>query len=175
MVLLLSLFSDAEACSFMGHEPYETVEDGGDTDPPGAPVLGEALITRGVGPEGVFIQSATSCDDLGWITIELTEPDDDDALGYTMEVVAGTTPDGFSLPQSPFHLVESGLILVWIDDATDDQEAFDFTLAVTAMDPAGNEGPADEIQLTDGGSGCGVAGLSGSWLLGLMLLGRRRC
>ena len=40
------------------------LEDATDTEPPDAPALGEPSITRGVGPDGVFVQSSTSCDEI---------------------------------------------------------------------------------------------------------------
>ncbi len=85
MVLAAVLFlhlPTAEACSLFGPQPMElSATDTGDTTPPSKPVVRGVHIRRGRSGE-------SSCDDLGWVTIELESTDD-------------TTPPG------PAHLSRS--------------------------------------------------------------------
>jgi hypothetical protein len=70
--------------------------------------------------------------------------------------------------------------LIWIDDATDVQEPFDFTVAITTIDEAGNESEPVELDLSDNGSNaCGCDGTASTWGAGALvaaalLVGRRR-
>ncbi len=171
---MLSLLRPAEACSFIGHAPFELDDEVEDEQAPDAADYGEVTLKRGVGPEGVFVQSSTSCDDLGWISVDILAPEE--ALGFSAELLEGQPPDDFGLLDGPFSLLEGDrLQLVWIDGATDDQEAFDFVLGLTPMDRAGNEGPTLEIPLSDGGAGgCSSAAARPSWMLALLALLWRR-
>lgn len=174
MVVLLSLLlADAEACSFASHAPYELDGDPADTEAPEAPGVGLPSITRGAGPTGLMVRSTTSCDDLGIIAADVDLPEED--LGLTFAVVGGELPDDFNLPSSPAYPIVDRLVWVWIDEATDNQEAFDFEVEVRAIDRSGNESEATLLHLVDGGRGCSSAPLAASWLFGLLLVRRHRC
>jgi len=69
---------------------------------------------------------------------------DEDSIGYRIYTIAGVLPEGFVNADStifaePLELSEYRIALFWNDGGTDYQEAFNFTLAVTAIDLAGNE------------------------------------
>ena len=72
------------------------------------------------------------------------------------------------------------LSLWWIDGNTDDQEAFDFTLALVAVDRAGNESAPKTVRIVSEGGGCSVAsparprGAVAFALVTLIALGVRR-
>ncbi len=148
-----------------------------DTTPPSVPVAKVDSVRRGQGPttNADCSQSASSCDDLGSIGIALTATDDQTApeeIGYQVEVVAGHLPDGLELPTGPVLLMEGHLYLHWIDGATDDQEAVSFTLAIHAVDLAGNTSTPANVEVSDGGSGCSLVGrrLGSSWAATVILL-----
>ena len=148
-----------------------------DTTPPSLPVAKVDSVRRGKGPTTYAncSQSASSCDDIGSISIALTATDDQataDKMGYQVEVVAGHLPDGLALPSGPVLLTGGHLYLHWIDGATDDQEAVSFTLAIRAVDLAGNTSPPANVDVSDGGSGCSLVGrrLGSSWAATVVLL-----
>ena len=145
--------SVAEPCGVLvaKHEP-NPAERELDRQPP-APVTGNvALVVRG---RRVDSAVRSSCEGMGSIAIDITGAKDDrtppERIGYRITHVAGTLPDGLSLPSDvrllPARRPVAGdasrevfvLSLVWGDGATNDQEEIDFTLAVTAVDLAGNE------------------------------------
>ena len=149
--------SVAEACSSVveKHE-LDAAEQQIDRQPPAAaqvPADVVRVLRRG-------IRADTSCAGIGLIQIAFTGAKDDrtprERIGYLITHVAGTLPYGLSLPSYarlatpvagdtlqglPRDL--SGevflLTLMWADPATGDQGALDFTLALTAVDLAGNE------------------------------------
>lgn len=171
----------ALACSMPGIDEFILSDSVLDGDAPLAPVVEELLITRGRGPQrsGPFGGSSmSSCDDLGFLSLVLSQPADDrhdaEELGYYVEHVAGTLPDGMYVPGEPLRGPE--LPLHWGDGATNDQEPLDFTLRVRAVDEAGNIGDPVEVDVTDeGGAGCSTTGSAASgWLAVLALLGLRR-
>ena len=106
-------------------------------------------------------RSDSSCDSIGLIHIEFTSPKDDrtprERIGYRITHVAGTLPYGLSLPSYALVAMPVAgdvsrevfrLALAWTDPATGDQEAIDFTLALTAVDLAGNESaPSSPIRV----------------------------
>ena len=148
-----------------------------DTTPPSVPVAKVDSVHRGQGPttNANCSQSASSCDDIGSIDIALSATDDQsatDKMGYQVELVNGHLPDGLALPTGPVLLMEGRLYLHWIDGATDDQEAISFTLAIRAMDLAGNTSPPTNLEVSDGGSGCSLVGrrLRSSWATTVILL-----
>ena len=158
--------SVAEACSsvYEKHE-LDAAEQQIDRQPPTAaqvPADVVRVLRRG-------IRSDTSCAGIGLIQIVFTGAKDDRTprgrIGYLITHVAGTLPYGLSLPRDarlatpvdgdtlhglPRDL--SGevflLTLMWPDPAASDQEAFDFTIALTAVDLAGNESaPSSPIRI----------------------------
>jgi hypothetical protein len=167
------------ACSY-GSPPALVLDpqaQASDTTPPSVPVANVESIRRGQGPTTYAncSQSVSSCDDFGSIGIALTATDDQaptDKMGYRVEVVAGQLPDGLALPTGPVLLTGGHLYLHWIDGATDDQEAVSFTLAIRAVDLAGNTGPPANVEVSDGGSGCSLVGrrIGSSWAATVVLL-----
>ena len=154
--------SVAEACGVIveKHE-VDAAERQIDRQPPApAQVAGDVVrvVRRGM-------RSGTSCDDTGLIHIDFTSARDDrtprERIGYRITHVAGTLPYGLSLPRY-VHLARplvgdgSGevfrLAMAWTDPATGNQEAIDFTIALTAVDLAGNESvPSAPIRVRDPG------------------------
>lgn len=139
--------SVAEACGsvYQRHE-LDAAEQRIDRQPP-APAQGPVVrvLRRGM-------RSDSSCANVGLIQVAFTGAKDDrtprERIGYLITHVAGTLPYGLFLPSdavlaTPVAGDVSGevflLALAWADPATGDQEAIDFTLALTAVDLAGNE------------------------------------
>lgn len=150
--------SVAEACSsvYRGHE-LDAAEQQIDRQPPAAaqvPADVVRVLRRG-------IRSDSSCANMGLVQIAFKGAKDDrtprERIGYRIKHVAGTLPDGLSLPSyAQFATPEAGdvsgevflLSLVWGDPATSDQGAIDFTIALTAVDLAGNESaPSSPIRI----------------------------
>jgi hypothetical protein len=151
--------SVAEACSSVvqKHE-LDAAEQQIDRQPPAAaqvPADVVRVLRRG-------IRSDTSCAGIGLIQIAFTGAKDDrtprERIGYLITLVAGTLPYGLSLPSDARLAtpvagdvpgeVFSLLTLMWPDPAASDQEAFDFTIALTAVDLAGNESaPSSPIRI----------------------------
>lgn len=187
LLLVIAWPHRAQACSFEVSRKLELdpAEQAVDRTAPGDVVPGAVSIKRGVGPrsEGCDGQMATSCDDLGQLVIGLTAPTDDRTpgtkLGYRVRLVGGALPPGLTLPTEPVTAVErsGGLVFVWIDGATDEQEEISFDITVTAVDLAGNEsGKAVGVHVGDPGaeaSGCQVGRRSAAPTFVLALVAAR--
>lgn len=188
MLILALLTPPAHACMILTGAEHVVVENPADISAPTAPGEVTVRVTRGVGPTCVGpMCSSTSCDDLGTVSLSFPASTDDtsvpEAIGYRLRMIDGTLPAGLSLgePQRAARVGDDGTVslpLVWIDDATNDQEPFDFTLGVTAIDEAGNESEEVEVVVSDAGAGAGCATVSGAGalatLLALGLAGARR-
>ena len=150
-------------CASPDGDPQAQATDG---SPPSAPLVTVQSIQRGKGPEYQGCsQSASSCDDLGRIILQVSATDDQTevaSLGYRIELASGSLPSGLSLPATAVRpATSSGLVLGWNDGASDDQEALSFVLVIRAVDLAGNEGPPTSVAVRDAGSGgCSVGGPS---------------
>ena len=158
--------------------------------PPEASSELDFSIKRGQGPKdaGCWGISASSCDDLGFLEIRFTPPLDDntpaESMGYRVTWKSGQLPNGMLAPPYSTVFAPDGLIrLYWDDGATDEQEPLDFTITLTAIDAAGNEGPPSKpLHIRDAGShppsGCGISHATRSsfaWVAcALWLLWRRR-
>jgi hypothetical protein len=182
----------AEACSLRSNQPLvlDPQAQASDSAPPSVPTAAVESITSGKGPvrdSSGCGESASSCDDLGRISLTVSATDDQTAaasLGFQVELVAGNLPAGLTLPTGAVLLLGQYLFLHWIDGASDDQEAISFSLAIRAVDLAGNVGPPVTVQVSDPGSGgCSVAARRVGWswpasvlavLLAARLLRRRR-
>ena len=191
MLILAALTPSAFACPFALGEEHVVEENLDDTSAPSTPEAPAVSMHRGVGPSCVMGNcSFTSCDDLGWIELRFSASSDDvsaeERVGYRLEVLGGTQPDGVSIDETRDpDLIDGGdavITFVWIDEAIDEQEAFDFDLGITAVDEAGNESEQTTVNISDPGSvasaaGCAVAPGSGGVvgvLLALVGLLRRR-
>ena len=113
---------------------------------------------------------STSCDDLGLIEIRFPAATDDLAppeeethefyqqvgVGYSLRSAGGVLPDGLSIPSAPssafLHEGTATLFLMWNDEETFDQDAFDFDLGITPVDSAGNLGPESIVTIAHDGS-----------------------
>lgn len=171
----------AEACSFAGLDPHvvdTTIEDSVLPEPP---TDVSVLVTRGRGPqsEGCGSSTASSCDDLGLIQLQLNEPATDnqtatEKIGYLLEVVEDRPPGGLSLPADAVRATNgTSLTFAWPDDDTDGQEIIAFSIILTPVDEAGNVGPSsDPIRVYDPGSteGCATARPAASLDAALLLM-----
>lgn len=178
----------AEACSYGPLAPHQTdaAEAAVDTTPPSAIAKPSFTVKRGHGPDGSCgSESSDSCADTGSISVHF-EPATDDrtdatSMGYEVEVVDGVAPTDPTWPSSAVRAFDGNtLYFHWSDGDSDEQETIDFTLAIRAVDRAGNQGPATEIRIRHGGSeeGCRVTGSGVNlawWLLaGALWAARKR-
>lgn len=171
-----------------GHEPHELdpVEMAEDFVTPGE--IGEVAVDvrRGTAAERSGCgHSSSSLDDLGWVYLRFSPSGDDrtpaEKMGYMVVLEEGEPPEGMLFPSEPSRafMEDDGvaLQLSWIDGASDEQETFDFTVSVTPLDLAGNEGKARLVRIEHGGTeeeiGCSVGRLGGfgGTVLLLMILG----
>lgn len=161
----------AAACDFLGPTPLEPVASE-DVTAPAAPAFEAPEVQRGTGPRGFIAQSSTSCDDLGWITVAVALFDDtspEDAIGIEVIDVAGTLPDGLTLPDGPWVHPDGVLQWTWGDEAVDSQEAFAFTATLVAVDEAGNRSAEVPLDVEDPGhGGCDHRGPGGSVGVGIL-------
>lgn len=151
----------AQACK-PASEPAHTLDtaaQASDATPPGLVTVTATEIRRGKGPDTNLAscsQSATSCDDIGTLALQVAAEDDQsppDKLGYQLELTGGQLPSRLSLPTGAVRAPSGIINLHWIDGASDDQETIAFALAVRAVDLAGNLGPAQTVLIHDPGSG----------------------
>lgn len=157
----------ASACKFASN-PTHTLDANAqatDTTTPTVPTLKVVRVVRGKGPQSESLcgGSASSCDELGQIELQMAATDDQTpaaSMGFRIELASGALPSGLTLPD--YSVRGSRLLLVWMDVASDDQEAFSFVLAISAVDLAGNVGPATTIQVSNPGSdsGCSIGARS---------------
>jgi hypothetical protein len=170
------------ACSIPGPTPHTIDPQRQETDHQ-APTLAAPpppRITRGRAAHRAGCSSSAndSCDDVGLIDIALTASDDmspPSAIGYRFSMVSGKLPDGLQLPTDAVRPgMGSSLVLAWIDEMTDTQEPFDFTVQIVAVDEAGNESAPQTLRIQDPGTsgGCQVGhrGSPGKAALSLVIL-----
>jgi hypothetical protein len=158
--LAVSILASLPAGRALACEYSEDVLNVGATGmgaPPGP--IGEVTYTvqRGKGPvsSGCGQSSASSCDDIGSITLDfaMSEDADNDAseVGYRVRIVEGNPPIDFMAPAGPLVARANGdgrqgtLSLHWADGATDDQETIAFAVTLTPIDADGNEGPESDL------------------------------
>ena len=117
-----ALITPAQACSLAGNQEHiiDPQAQATDASPPSAPVVTVQTIQRGQGPEyHGCSQSVSSCDDLGWIIVQVSATDDQTAvgsLGYRIELASGSLPSGLALPATAVRPATSGgLLFSWID------------------------------------------------------------
>lgn len=174
----------SRACDFgaPGRHTVDPAEAAVDSAPPSAIGSPTFTVRRGAAASDGCGTQGDSCDDIGTITVHFPPATDDrtDAasMGYRVEVVRGAMPPDPTWPDSPVRTTDGRTIYFhWIDGDTDDQELIDVTLAISAVDRAGNEGPPTELRIRDAGSseGCSVAtrGADLSWAFLVGALGWR--
>lgn len=177
LCLCAALPASALACSFIEYDDHVIDDTLSDEVAPSLPTLDAQSVNRGVGPSGGLFggQSVSSCDDLGWVTLELSAEDDlsaPEALGFLFALDSGSLP--FTLPTEAVRPFDGSITFVWIDEATDEQEPIEATVTVNTVDEAGNLS-AEALLLTisdegreEGLKGCSSGGATPSLGLGLM-------
>lgn len=209
IAVLSSIGSRAIACSFgppMEHF-LDPAEEGLDTLQPESPSVVSVVVTRGRGEQPMADYETScrttnsSCDDIGSLAIQLEASVDDrtatESLGYRFEILTGKSPIDFYGGFAMNSVAGDPFWFHWIDDATDNQEALDFSFHVFAVDLAGNESaPSDSFPVfspstvavalptcgeekaatSTSPTGCatGTGPVSGTLLLALPALGLRR-
>jgi hypothetical protein len=158
----------AYACSIAGDAPHTIDATRQDRVPPEPPTDVSILVNRSSPEEGGGCGSSdstsSSCDGLATVQLLLNEPATDDQtarenMGYLIKVVDGTPPSGISLQNIAMRgRTGTTLTLDWFDDDTEAQEVVAFSVTLTPVDEAGNEGSAsDPIRIYDPGSSEGCA------------------
>jgi len=177
--------TSARACDFAGPTAHtiDPALQATDHVPPVWPSPPRAQgVQRGRGPQQNGCGgTASSCDDIGIITITTGATDDTTApgrVGYRLSQASGALPAGLSLPPDAVEPNPDGsLTLVWSDGATDNQDSFSFTLDIVAIDAAGNESAPQVLVIEDGrrDGACALAGRPRPWgwagLASLLVLG----
>lgn len=175
------LYSDpARACDPIGGGPPHVVDSaaqGADSQPPILPPIGDVSVYRASeGESAGCLEAQPKCGGQGWISFGARATDDTtqpDRIGYRVSIVGGQPPLGFVVPAAQ-RAAGDHVMLVWGDGATDDQEPFDVTLQVLAIDAAGNESAPQTVRVADPGSGggCRVAAthMSGDGVISRALL-----
>ena len=127
----------------------------GDTTAPGDLAALSYTLTRSGNDD------ESSCGDLAILTLNVEPPEEEqtpvEQLGYAID--AESVPEGLILPDGPVRANEGSLTFAWLDDSNGGHGIVAFTLAVGAVDLAGNVGPPSEIRVYDGGDteACNVA------------------
>jgi len=165
------------AAAVAGPTPHELdpVEQQLDHTPPGPVRVLAVEIHRGRDSEEEagcgwnWIEDA----ELGTLVLRLAPPEDDrtppERMGYRIERVGGAVPPGL-LPGFDVRGLGDVIYLHWLDGDTDDQEVLDFTLAIRAVDLAGNAGLSVGVPVSDPGlGGCATVAPSAAGLLALAL------
>jgi len=196
VVAVLASGPTAEACKLVSNPPHsvEPGEQAVDHVPPSAPIVRVAQVKRGHDTSpGACGGSASDCDGTGVVELEVAAQDDRstaDRLGYRVQLVSGSLPEGLSIPAAPVRpllspdkVASRRLIFSW-DDRTTGHHSLGFTLAVAAIDLAGNASEPVQVEVSDDdGAGCQVGTTSRTrWdapvpvfaLIGLFIWTRRR-
>lgn len=121
--------------------------------------------------------SGSKCAPISNLTVDLQQVTDNASpaakLGYQFELVAGRLPKGLVLPTTPVRPGGSDMVDPphFIFTFGDSDQDIDFSLAVKAVDEAGNVSAASTaMQVVDAG-GCSVAGPPSAGGLLLALVG----
>jgi len=183
--IALALAPDADACSRAEHSLF-TVDWAPNGRAPSPPEVLDTFIERGSG--STTQPGLEECADVGLIALTLDPAGVPGRYGYHLHT-DGDLPDGLHIDPGPFLPAhEDGLDqlwLTWIDDAVDDQDPFDFTLTLIAIDQDGDESEPVDLTLDHSGiarfevgldsSICGTSSEQGAaWLLALLMLVSRR-
>jgi len=133
-------------------------------------------------PDDEGCSGTSSCAGIGTMSITVAARDDRapaKSIGFRLRVVSGTPPRGFSPPERDVRPLGSSseIPIPFSDPADGGHEPFDFTLAVTPVDTAGNLGETRTVTVSDPGSGgCAIAGqgIGALWPTVLLALVVRR-
>jgi len=153
------------ACSSPANSTHQLDpnETGLDQDPPSKVSVLDMYLGRPDNVDGY-------CWGLGYVSLIIAPATDDrtdaEHMGYLVSKVSDSWPEGFGFtdngdpgPVRAYDLDE--LFLYWSDMNDDGSRPLDFTLAISAVDLAGNQGPpSDPIHIFDPGSpgGCATGG-----------------
>jgi hypothetical protein len=174
VAIWLGLLSAALACDYSPPQPFEIEADPSDQQAPPPPRATLERVKRGQAPQrnGCGWQ-ATSCDDSGFVLIDLgLEDADSDEIGYVFEV-RGRYPSALdALANRPLDQSwEGNLQLVWADG--EGHTSYDFDIYLWTVDRAGNmsESPTKLHVEDQGADGCAALASSarGGPLLPLLL------
>jgi hypothetical protein len=185
IVAVLAWASPALACSVVGWDAFEAVDDPLDVAPPGPVREVDVEIQRGAGASrDGDLRADDSCGDIGRVTLHVTAPADDrtgpDAMAYRVELADGAPPGDMELPRAPVRtrLGRGFIALTWIDDPSA-RAPLSLTVRLVPVDAAGHEGPPSApIVIADAGraeaAGCSSTGAAplGWAALSLGLLSR---
>lgn len=120
-----------------------------DRQPPGRVVAHVVAVKRGRST----LTPGSSCDDLGFIELQVDAVEDDrtaaDQLGYRLMLTGGELPRGLSLPPDPIRAgADRRIHLSWLDRIL--RRKVNFDLTIQAVDKAGNAGaPSEPIPITN--------------------------
>jgi len=150
-------------------------EVGVDLEPPGPARLQRLVVVRGM--QAIFDGGpADSCNE--WegqrgaqVLVHLDPPVDDRTpsreIGFRIELAGSHLPPGYRAGMSWEEGGWGSMVrLPW--NERDDDDLLDFTMRITPLDRAGNEGPTLEVHVRDEGVGCSAAG-GGAGLLPLLV------
>ena len=165
VAVLLSGPGEARACKLIPPQMHVTNPSlrASDSQAPALAGPPTVEIVRGKGPEGTGCggATATSCDDLGRVTITVAASDDRTPapeLGFRVVVKSGNPPPDFALPSGDILATDGKIFLHWVDGATNDHERISFVLAIAPVDAAGNVGASMDLPIADGEGGCALGG-----------------
>jgi len=184
-MLWLLAAATATACLnyFSTVSPLTESDPEADVPPPAQPVLIAVEVYRGkgwfCGPDG----QSSYCAEYGHFRLRFETPDTTGQRPfYLLELVDGELPEGFGInTTTPLSMVR----IDWDDGATFDQEPLDFTLRVTPVNVAGEEGPPLQVPVfhpgtfdspapCDGPGACSTAPTGSTWGIDLAVGLRRR-
>lgn len=152
-----------------------------DFEPPGPARLRSLEVTRGM--QALFDGSPVdSCGERkgqrgAELLVHLELPVDDRTpsteIAFRQELVGPHLPPGYEAGTTFEEFTRNGTIrLTWFE--RDDDDLLDFTMRLTPLDAAGNEGPRLDVHVRDEGVGCSAAGGGPSLLPLLVALGALR-
>lgn len=158
-------------------EPAQALRADADVVAPATPVVASARVEgKEEGESGGCVDGESGCGGPS-VVVELEPPVDEPAgqIGWRFRVVKGEAPREGFVPEEPVVPEGGGTLFSF---GYPGEGAFDVTLAVTAIDAAGNESEAATVRIRDEGEGTGCsaggAGRSLPWLVLVGLLVRRR-
>jgi hypothetical protein len=175
--LIVAWAGDAQACKLAFLKPHvvDPARQTSDSQPPRLTEAPVVTIHRGMGPtrgcDGHTTES--SCGDAGTVVVSVSVADDQTPaaeVGFRVGLRSGRLPSGLTLPPGDVRAFDGRLFFNWTDGASNDQESFAFVITIAPIDTAGNLGPATEVAISDGGSGCSTGRGARSQILPLALL-----
>lgn len=180
--------SDGRACSVhpQAEHMLDHEEKQNDTSPPSTPGISHISVSRGK-PEPLRLGCVDDCGTGGGaIDLQVLAAADDrtppDEMGYRLELVGGDLPEpNGSLPSYDVRARGGVIKLIWFDGESVEQDPFEFSLVIYAVDLGGNvSAPSEPILIEHPGvsGGCRTVWVTPLGfpilVLGLLLLALRR-